>query len=211
MDVQFLFSEQSQFFQRKYESIIGGLKAKTILKRGLENLKIENGPELKKFLENCHCVRSKIAANRIIAVELQYQQFDDRCKNLEEFESMIVVYKNHIIEKNNLVMHQSGRTKKKYDPLSSFKNDYLDMIITNLDSYIPEEMLNAFTIFDNQNWGSKIPIQPDAETKLKSLSHYYGIEYEDAIFQGGCRDGDDTNHYIFLHPSWKCASSYFLI
>ena len=182
LDVQFLFKKESLETQKKHGSIIGSHGRRIDLEKGLRELKANYGPNLQSFLDHTHCVNSKIEAQRILAQDLQYQQYDvDKCKSLSEYEtSPVVVYQNHIIEKPKTAIQ-----KEKYDPLSSIREGYLDTIIENLENWLPSKMLHSFDVFDNRQWSQDIPIQEQqtgSETKLKQLCEFFGIEYEESIF-----------------------------
>ena len=133
-----------------------------------------------EFLAKTYCVPNKPAAKRIM--QQSSQQSQDECKSLTDFETMTVVYENTIIEKNNLAVIHGGR--KKYEPLSTFKDAYLDQILENIDKYLPQGKLDTFSIFDNREWGEDLPVAEilaESEAKLKELSTMYGIAYEPAI------------------------------
>ena len=147
-----------------------------------------------------------------MASDLSPQQSQDSCKSLRDFESKVVVYKNVIIEKNNLVAQQVGRQKKKYDPLSLFKDQYLNEILENIDKYLPEEKLETFSIMDNRDWGTEVPIVKilaESEAKLKELCTMFGIVYEPAVFDSWKnlleKIKEDTFPYCYIHSSMPAA------
>ena len=168
--------KKNYFIFFRHGSIIRGFEGKQILKQGLENLKQNNGHHLTSFLQNCHCVKTKLEANNIISQNIQ----PTGCNSIQEFEEMFVVYKKNLIEKTNF-QFVIKKSKTKYDPLSTIRDGYLDAILANLESYMPTNILDTFSVFDNTKWGSEIPIQEDAGSKLKKLSEFYGLEYDTVV------------------------------
>ena len=199
LDVQYEFKKQSLEFQKKLGSIVGSAKQRTELKMGIEDLKVNLGSHLNSFLKETHCVADVQAAESIMQVDLASQQFHDSCKSLEELESRTVVYKNVIIEDNGLMAQVGKKQSKKFVSLTSevvkqtpvlqhttFKNAYLDEILKNINDFLPAGKLDSFSIFDNRDWGSEVPIsklRAESEAKLKDLSTTFGIGYESAIFE----------------------------
>ena len=188
-------------------------------------MKFDNGPHLQKFFDNTHCVRSKFLARRIIQTDLESQNFDDKCTSLQDYETKIVIYKNHVIEKDldghcdeteepqnqgpqNQDPPETIKPKIKFGPLSTIKAGYIDEIIKNLDDYLPENQLGLFEIFNNQKWGSQIPIRElkvTSEEKLKELCKLYGINYENTIFDSWIsllnQIEQETYPYCHIHES----------
>ena len=98
IDIQTLLKFMSLKYQRKFDSVIGHGDDRAKLEANLENMKIQDGPNLKSLLSNCHCVQSKIQAEEIIATPIEDQSYDlDGCKSLEDYEKSFVVYKNVLL------------------------------------------------------------------------------------------------------------------
>ena len=77
------------------------------------------------------------------------------------------------------------KLKQKFDPLSKIKDEYIDSVLVSLEKYLPVEQLRIFELFNNRGWNTETPLvdqQTDAKYKLQRLCIFYGIVYEDAIY-----------------------------
>ena len=77
------------------------------------------------------------------------------------------------------------KLKQKFDPLSKIKDEYIDSVLVSLEKYLPVEELRIFELFNNRGWSTETPLvdqQIDAKYKLQRLCLFYGIVYEDAIY-----------------------------
>ena len=101
LDIQFLFSKDSKEFQKRHASVVGSDTRRQNLETELKKLKNHDGYYFKKFLKETYCTDSGQAANALIAQIVDFPNTNlpaQPCQSLTEFESKVVVYKNHIIK-----------------------------------------------------------------------------------------------------------------
>ena len=101
LDIQFLFSKDSKEFQKRHASVIGSNGRRLNLETGLKNLKVEDGEYFKNFLKDTYCTDSIQAANALITQIVDFPNTNlpaQPCQSLTEYESKVVVYKDHIIK-----------------------------------------------------------------------------------------------------------------
>ena len=101
LDIQFLFSKDSKEFQKRHASVVGSLARRQNLEKGLKALKNHDGYYFKQFLKGTYCTDTVHAANALIAQIVDYPNTilpAQPCQSLTDFESKVVVYKNHIIK-----------------------------------------------------------------------------------------------------------------
>lgn len=172
----FYFKFEDLEFQKKAQSIIGHADRRDLLHKKISELEHQNGPQLTQFLSECHCVENFQQVDNILKTPLEKQAFDtDGCKNLEDYDSKIVVYKNVMLVDNIdepiLEVHarkRAGRKKKgststtstttskptttmglqlKFSHLGKIRSLYVQEILKLLDQHFPRDLLKDFDVF----------------------------------------------------------------
>ena len=189
LDVQVVFLGASKEFQKKHSSIVGQLDRRIYLEDQLNAYKnVDGGYNLLQLVANSYCLRTQGQVNELLRNPNKAGS-RRKCRSLEEYETSHVVYEGHYIEDNDStyeVVENKEKKEKKFAKLSSVKSDYIDRIVKNVEIYFPMKLLDAFAVFNQNDWDETKAVeiqQRNADGSLRQLSEFYGIPYENDIYK----------------------------
>jgi hypothetical protein len=168
LDVLNLLSLESKAMQKRDAILVGQNKYKLRFLNGLTTLKSKNGHFTSFVLANSACSNIENQVNKYLwneANEPLTPTGTDGCRDIKNFEkSPYIVFKGEKL--SSLTSPARGRSQQSTTSqslselgnvpgLSSFRIDFIDGLVREINNYFPSGNLKDFEIFDPINWPNK--------------------------------------------------------
>jgi hypothetical protein len=160
LDVLNIFAIESKQMQRRDAVLIGQEKNWKSLKSSLKQLKTSNAHHLNNLLADSAC--SNIARQILKYIwkgtseDIPKPKGTDPCKTLSAYEKSPYISWNGaelstVITKPKSQLNNDMRSFP-IPPLSEYRNQFIDLLIGELDKYFPVGSLKLFEVFDPSEW-----------------------------------------------------------
>ena len=177
LDIQALFKDQSLEFQTRYSTLIGQSRREEKIIYLLDLIANGKGDNLKAFFEKTICY-------------LEDPANGSPCQSIEEYDTMNVQYEGFSLHEV-AVADPNGGQVNKYQKLSEWKNNYIQEIKNQLDSFFPVNgdktkgriAMKMFDVLDQTRYpvskAKKLAYVPGSIEPIKSLFNVVGDDLQE--------------------------------